>query len=409
MILALTMIPVRSFGTGDPPRPPTCEESSTVDCRFPGSLDTLGALTKTNEFICVGSSVSCATTGTTYTTGQAIRIYTCTTDETPITVTYVRSNWWEGASGQVVVFPVTLTNCDTYVFTAKTKGMPDEPSCDELGPYVVGTYTANAVKIQITDAGSYIVPGSPSNTVRYAWCPEDLPPVSVTLEVYDKFNSVPPKRTIDGLPTTLKLGASYAEHLWDGMDSEGHPLTEAGSPYTLKLIGNWSGVACDTTNQAKVEEWRMDVGIEDTAGDTETLVTGVDERTVTTNNLHVKVSLLGCGEALKDFSVTSNIEVTNGPAGNERGCYVTPVHLFYTTPAAPYDIRYRVVMNQLTATTNVPPDGLKIDTVLDGTLNPWDMGPGLNSRQTNAVWEFGIDSLGNTNAVRRGLTETFLP
>jgi hypothetical protein len=322
-------------------------------------------------------------------------------------VNYSASNWWENANGQSLTFPVALNECGTYTFTAKTKGIPSDPSCKAIGPFVVGTFTANAVEIGIDAAGNYIVPGSPSNAIRYAWCPVEAPPLSVRMEIRDRFNVL--RRTLGNLPTSIPQGAQWAEQLWDGMESETVPLTEAGSPYSLKLIGTWEGAECDDTFEAKVEEWWLDLGIEDASGDTETLVTGVDERTVTTNNLPVKISLLGSGEALKYFSVTSNVEVTNGPAGNERACYVTPVHLFYTTPATPYDIRYRVVIEQQTTTTNVAPDGLRLDTVMDGTLNPWDMDAGQGGRQTRAIWEFGITSLENTNAVRRGLTETYQP
>jgi len=37
-------------------------------------------------------------------------------------------------------------------------------------------------------------------------------------------------------------------------------------------------------------------------------------------------------------------------------------------------------------------DGLKLLTVVDGTMNPWDMDPGKTGRQTKGTWEFGVDS-----------------
>jgi len=94
-----------------------------------------------------------------------------------------------------------------------------------------------------------------------------------------------------------------------------------------------------------------------------------------------------------------------------RGCILTSTnYLFYTTPTAPYDIRYSVVMqqtNRITVTTSN--NGTVTNTVMDGTLNPWDMHPTNASRQTKATWTFGVDSVGGTNAAQRNLIKTYEP
>jgi len=102
-------------------------------------------------------------------------------------------------------------------------------------------------------------------------------------------------------------------------------------------------------------------------------------------------------------------KVSTGPASNQWGCLVTPTnYLFYTTPVTPYDIRFRVRINQKTSTNSVSADGIAVHAVVDGTLNLWDMDPGTAGRQTNTVWEFGIDSAGSPPAaVRRNLTEVY--
>ena len=49
-----------------------------------------------------------------------------------------------------------------------------------------------------------------------------------------------------------------------------------------------------------------------------------------------------------------------------------------------------------------------MDTIIDGTLNLWDMDPGSVGRQTNAILEFGINSTGTPpTAVRRDLVEEY--
>jgi hypothetical protein len=277
----------------------------------------------------------------------------------------------------------------------------------------VKTATGTVAAINITEAGAYIVPGSSSNAVRYAWCPTNIVPDSIRLDVLDNMTNV--ARSITGLPTTFVAGTNYAEHLWNGLDTSGAPLKETNSPFTLMVSAIYGANTNSATLTAKVEEWLLGIGIEDKAEANETLVTGPDESTIATNtpvrtNLVVHISVSGDLVASNaTFAVSNNTAAATGPAGNERACLVTPANKFYTTPTMPYDIRYQVIIEQKTATTSVSVDGLYLDTIVDGTLNPWDMDPSRTNRQTKGTWEFGVDSSGNTNATRRGLVETYEP
>jgi len=272
------------------------------------------------------------------------------------------------------------------------------------------TYGINVLKVDITDAGKYIVPGSTNNAIRYRWTPTNIAPTSVRMEIYDKTNTL--TRTINNLPTSFLTTNTWAEQKWNGMkdDAGTLPLMETNSPYTLKIIGTWSSTECQASTNASVEAWRFDLGIEDDQEASETLVTGPDEETVIPSNLVVNISLDGNTNFLAVFSVSNNTEVTGGPVSNQWGCYVTPTNLlFYTTPETPYDIRYQVTTTEKTSTNaTTTGNGLEVKTINDGTLNLWDMESSTGNRQTNAVWQFGINSTGSPPAaVMRSFQETY--
>ena len=260
--------------------------------------------------------------------------------------------------------------------------------------------------LKIRSAGDFIVPGAIHNAVRYDWTPASPQPNSVKMEVFDKNQNL--VRTINDLPITLVPTQSYAEFLWNGAkdDAGVQPLTEAASPFKIKLTGTWSNGSTSDEVSAKVEEWAMDVDIGDKPGGSETMVSGVDERTVNSTNLVVSISLDGNSAVQADFNVKADTEVPGGPSGNKRGCKVTPLYRFYTTPHAPYDIRYKVVIEQMTELTRQPFPRIDIKTLMDGTLNPWDMDPTQSGRQTKGTWEFGVDS-NTSSGAQRGLTETY--
>jgi hypothetical protein len=260
--------------------------------------------------------------------------------------------------------------------------------------------------LQIVAAGDYIVPKSANNCVRYTW--GALNPDSIKMEVLDKDGTV--VRSIAGLPVTFITGKTYAEQKWNGCkDAAGtQQLTEAQSPYTIRLTGAWGQKSDVAEAKPLLEEWWMDIEIADAPAGKETLVTGPDERSVTADNLNVKVSLDGNPEESPKFTVTPDTVTADGPKDNQRACLVTPQFIFYTTPKAPYDIRYKVTIEEKTKTSGTSKNGLKLDTVVDGALNPWDMDPSKPGRQAKGTWQFGVDSTGKPpQATRRDATEVY--
>ena len=179
-------------------------------------------------------------------------------------------------------------------------------------------------------------------------------------------------------------------------------LKEANSPYAYYLEVSKSGTVA-LKAKVVVEEWFLDIGIEDMPGGNETLVTGPDETKITEDTLEIDVVLDNGVLQKPAFVVTENNEVKGGPAGNQRGSAVTPNYRFYTTPSVPYDIRYVVIIHQKIRILEVPQDGLRIEAITDGTLNPWDMDPTQNGRQLETTWGFGVD----TGGKQRGLIEKF--
>ena len=262
-------------------------------------------------------------------------------------------------------------------------------------------------RARVVAAGDFIVPKSNSNAIRYAW-DDARRPSSVQLVVRDRTGNV--VRTMAGLPTSYAGGQPYAEHKWNGCRDRGgtQPLTEALSPYTLTLAIKWAARRQLVEITPRVEAWIMGIDIADMPKRRETLVSGPDERSVRPNTLEVKVSLDGNPEETPSFTVTPNTSTSGGPSGNQRGCRVSPSYTFYTTPKTPYDIRYEVIIQQKTKISGLTKHGLKLDTVVDGTLNPWDMDPARSGRQTKGTWKFGIDASGTPRtAKRRDLQEVY--
>lgn len=259
-------------------------------------------------------------------------------------------------------------------------------------------------KIVIVEAGAYIVPGSTWNCIRYNWTGYDTPS-SVRLDV--RANNGVIVRTINNLPTTYVAGQTYAERCWNGCKDEAgaNPLLESESPYTLQMTGVWSTESCFDQRNANVEEWLLDIGINDGQGEGDAIVTGPDEDTVNSATLRLEIQVAGGSLVSPGFAVTPDEEVEGGPQGNDHGYGVTPAFVFYTTPTAPYDIRYSLVAQQLT-TVSEDDNERRMQTIMDCTLNPWDMDPNQEGRQTRATWSFGIDNVSGT-AVRRGLQESY--
>jgi len=251
--------------------------------------------------------------------------------------------------------------------------------------------------------GQFIVPGSSRNVVRYSSGGSQFFDANATLEIIDRNGSV--VRSFGPLGTAYLSGQPYAELMWDGNGSSGAPLTEARSDYTFRIRFATDHVDCA---RAKVEEWILDITIPDRPGGSETLVTGPDEDSVIPANVTVGVQVDGGpGPVAVGYSVQPNTAVAGGRRNNQRGCrMITSGYIFYTTPVTPIDIRYSVVISQNTATPAVPQNGLRLETVVDGTLNPWDMDPSTPGRQTVTTWNFGIDS-GDPAPRLRGFSQTF--
>jgi hypothetical protein len=263
------------------------------------------------------------------------------------------------------------------------------------------------VTLSITAAGDFIVPGSQLNAVQYSWSTGQAPD-SVLMEVLDNSNTVVYSNS--SLPTTYVQNQQYAEFRWQGLNNNGQPLTEAGSPYTIRLTGSFGNgaVSCRATTTARVSGWNMAIVINDKPLNTETLVTGPDEDTINNNTMTVAVGLDNQNPAQVNYTVTPNTASPDGPAGNQWGCQVTPTYTFYTTPSTPYNITYTVQIQQITTETNSG-EGRIETTVLDGTKNPWDMDPTQAGRQTQGNWVFGISQTAQQppTASRRGLVETY--
>lgn len=268
--------------------------------------------------------------------------------------------------------------------------------------------------LDLVAAGNFIVPGSNLNAVRYRWS-DGRTPKAIKMEVFDKDKKL--VRTIDPVPTTFAPGKDFAEQKWNGAADDGGKqlLSEAKSPYRIRLTATRtsSTMACTVETTAKVEEWKLDLRIDDRPGGRETLVSGPNPDTITPETLEVRLKFdeAGATESTPRYDKTPRVKAPSGPPGNEWGCLVTPAHLFYTTPQSPYDIRYQVTIEQKTQIISAKTgDGKVVKTVLDGALNPWDMDPTRPGRQTKAIWQFGLNSKPDaTGEQRRGLVEEYLP
>lgn len=245
---------------------------------------------------------------------------------------------------------------------------------DQNDPYTpIPASPKTAADIHIVVAGSFVVPGSQQNAIRYTWRAAGPAPSAVTLSVLDKNGHL--ARQIDGLPVKL-LPDGYAELTWNGLDMDGVPLAERDSPYTLQLDGLFPNGPSTDRIIAKVEEWKLGIVISDPATP-DTLSTGVDRKTVNDRTLRVSISL--DWQSDKPTWQTPPFDVSQQIPG-DGSCEATPQYIFYVTPDEPYEIRYQMRIEQLGA------------GVQDNVLNPWDMDPDQPGRQTKGTWKFGLDS-----------------
>lgn len=276
----------------------------------------------------------------------------------------------------VFVAPHLANRSEHYVHAAETDPDPQR-----------GVEDTN--KFKITECGDYIVPGSQLNAVRYTWSSLLGNPTSVTMEVSDKNGNL--TRTVNNLPTS-STSSGYAEQKWDGLDSNHAVLTEANSPYTIKLTAVFSqpdNSYCDSKT-AEVQEWKLGVKINDDADSSSGFASGTDPTTVGSDTLAISISLdwqtaSTPGFVSPLFDVTPATSSANGPDGNHWGCTATPRYVFYVTPDSPYKIEYKMIIAQqnINATTH-------LGGVRDGVLNYWNMDPSANDRKSTGTWTFGV-------------------
>jgi hypothetical protein len=263
--------------------------------------------------------------------------------------------------------------------------------------------TQAPINLYITDYNYYLVPGSPDNAVRYAWSAGAMPD-SISMTVTDNAGNV--VRTLSNMPTTYVPNQSYAEQKWNACADSGAPLTQAASPYQLKLTGLFQGTTVYSSPvTAVVQEWKQFYfSIDDQPGGSEDLVTGVDETTITPSTLQIAIQLGSSSPVFPLYSIVPDTPADTGPPGNSRGCQIYPAYTFYTTPTTPYDIRYAMVLQQQTQVA-----GGVITTVMDCTRNPWDMDPTQPGRQTQGIWSFGVDPPGSGSSTPslRGFQEQY--
>jgi hypothetical protein len=241
--------------------------------------------------------------------------------------------------------------------------------------------------VAIVAANDMLVPGSDLNVVRYSW-KDAADPSAVWMEVHDKSGNL--VRTLTNLPTHCAPETTdFAEHRWNALDDRGQALAEAASPFVLTIHAVWGRATVVAHCQASVEEWHMPITIADSSGEGSGLVSGVDESTVTPETLTITVTVDGGKTVTPKYAVSADKPAPGQLRGNDWACIATPLHLFYATPRAPYEIRYTVVIEQHT-TTEETANSLVIKTVMDGLLNPWDMDPAQPGRQTKSTWRFGI-------------------
>ena len=127
--------------------------TSPWDCWHSGQYTNDATLSKTNETICVGGSVSPPTvSGGTFSPGIDLSYHfsywPCVQDADEVyerEVTYTPSYYWDPPD-----FPASFTNCGTHYFHAYLRGFPPPGSLPchvPTEPVYIGTFTVNVVQI----------------------------------------------------------------------------------------------------------------------------------------------------------------------------------------------------------------------------------------------------------------------
>ena len=199
----LALVGVVALGLGLTPNAwsycgdPQCVLSSCTT----GSIGNPGTLSKTNETICVGGSVSApSVSGTTTNNGskQVLCWDNCQSWYNYYPIYYRLTNWFEPA------IPSTFTNGGTFVFTNKVQGLSTDAVCPSATAVVtVGTFTVT-VNVAPTITGqptnqtvcqgenaAFCVTASGSAPLSYQWRFNGTNLAGATGSCYTKTNVQP--------------------------------------------------------------------------------------------------------------------------------------------------------------------------------------------------------------------------
>ena len=247
------------------------------------------------------------------------------------------------------------------------------------------TRTVNvfAFGVNVTSVPGYIVPGCSKNTVNYTISPSGFAADNVTLEVYDKNDAL-----VYSHSTVPDTGGDHSVD-WDGTGNagalNGTALTEALSPYKIKVVASKSGMnATDDEPNQLVEEWLLVSIVDDLVEDG--YASGINESTVTTALVspRVRFNHSGGNSSWTDLSfsatnVDTAVEMLLRSGGSN--------HTFYVMPS---DKSYEL---ETTVSTN---------GVLDYADNPFDADDTESGDQKTYMFKFRIGSGGSLTILEQG-------
>ena len=222
--------------------------------------------------------------------------------------------------------------------------------------------------VEITYAMDWIVPNYPRNRISYTAAGVD----SLTLKITDTTGKLV-------YEAGLTLADGENDHDWDGLTTEGKPVTEAGSPYTVKIVGTkGSDTVADTRpDYSQVKEWTLAEVFDDPieAG----CASGVDLAKVNEDLITMRLQFVENGSGLSWQTLSFEAYEVGLTA-----VYAVPVEggadrLFYTTPSS---VSYAIAVR-------VSEDG-----AMDLVGNECDVDHSVSGIQKSLVREFRISEFG---------------
>jgi len=148
-LIVFRVVGISAFADQNNPCNPGCAKWS---CNT-GSV-TNAPLSGTNQIICLGGSPSVPTINAGVVPGSKTQVCTnsdCTTTTSTNAIGYGLSTWWEPA------IPSPFTNCGTFTFTAKAKGISQDSDCTNDTP----TVTVGKLTVKVVNVGVLTIVGSP--------------------------------------------------------------------------------------------------------------------------------------------------------------------------------------------------------------------------------------------------------